>query len=97
MIHLEFYDIFELLFLKLVLYLREKDVTEARSGEWRGWSTTTMWFAVKNHRTDKSLWASMLLQGLNVPVVWPFSACILYLLPCEVLCRTVDSQFGLEE
>jgi hypothetical protein len=41
-IQLEFYDIFELLFLKLVFCLWEKDVT----GEWRGWRITTM-FAVK--------------------------------------------------
>ena len=56
-----------------------------------------MLFAVKNNRTDKSMWASMLLPVLKVPVVWPFSPCVLSLLPCEILCRTVGLQFGLEE
>lgn len=56
-----------------------------------------MLFAVKNKVTDKSMWASMLLPVLNVRVVWPFSPCILCLLPCEILHRSVDSQFDLEE
>lgn len=34
---------------------------------------------------------------LNVPIVWPFSPDILCRLPCKTLCRTADSQFGLEE
>jgi hypothetical protein len=46
---------------------------------------------VKNNGTDKFMWASMLLPVLNVPLVWPFSSCILCLLPCEILRRTVVS------
>ena len=84
-------------FLNLFSIFGKKMWHGARSGEWRGRRTTTMWFAVENYGTDKFTWASMLLAVLKMPVVWPFSPCILCLLPCEILYRTVESQFGLEE